>query len=497
MRSPVNLNTISPSRAPRGAAEGAPPGPGRLAPLAPPHPGATIGEVILLVYVFLRFSMINELVIQKIGFPTYVNYLLVPPLIVLALWSGRLASALTVRPGVLLTGFVVWMALSSPFGFWPGDSITLWFDYLRVSYLLYIAIACLVVTPVIYQRLMASMALATSLILVTSFTTAADAERFRLSYGAMLANPNDLATHLLFLFPACLFILLERKRSSVLWWATLSTILLLIGVVLRTGSRSGLLALTALLLVIWLYLSLPKKMILAGAAVVLGSIYLATVDPLVLQRYRLLWEDPQDVVGGEDGVVSPTELDSTRAAVASADHRKYQMERAFAEARMHPVFGTGPGQFMNAEGQQASEEGKRASWVGAHNTYLEVAAEMGFPGLLLHCGVLLVCFRRLSRIRKATRGSPELRSVHNMSTCLLLAILSYSTTTVFCHVAYKMYVPVLVGLTVAVMRFAEPLMGGPNAPRTAPALAGSPDSEPRRPAPIGLRSPQPRRGSLR
>jgi O-antigen ligase len=469
-------------------------GPGTT--VSPVHTTAfSTGAVILLVYVFLRFSMINELVVRSIGFPTYINYLLAPAVIMFAVWSGRLPSVLVARPGALITAFSVWLAVTTPFSLWIADSTTLLFEYLRASFLLYLGIACLVDTPLLFRRFTAALALATTLILVTSFTAAQDTERFQLLYGSMLANPNDLATHLLFLLPFCVFVLLDRKRTSPLWILALATTLVLIGVVLRTGSRSGFVVLLIVLFLIWLHVSPKFKVLFAAGAIVAGGLSLMVLDPVVLQRYRLLWSAPQETLTQEE--VDQDAVDAVKGATASSEQRRFLIERGLKEALLHPLFGTGPGQFINAEGEQFREEGRRAPWVGTHNTYLEVAAEMGLPGLFLYAGVLLVCFLKLNRIRKLTRRRPELRWLHNMSACLLLSLIGYSISTVFCHLAYKMYIPVLAGLTVAVMRFAESIAAQAQA-QVSPQAAYAGNGDPVRPnTGIGSRPRQPRRASFR
>ena len=56
----------------------------------------------------------------------------------------------------------------------------------------------------------------------------------------------------------------------------------------------------------------------------------------------------------------------------------------------HPIFGVGPGNFPAVT----------ATWRVAHNTYTELGAEAGVPGLLLFLALLGASMRRIRSVRK-------------------------------------------------------------------------------------------------
>jgi len=47
----------------------------------------------------------------------------------------------------------------------------------------------------------------------------------------------------------------------------------------------------------------------------------------------------------------------------------------------HPILGVGPGEFMDAEAEEAAVAGKKAMWHFTHNSYTELSSETGLPGL--------------------------------------------------------------------------------------------------------------------
>jgi len=74
--------------------------------------------------------------------------------------------------------------------------------------------------------------------------------------------------------------------------------------------------------------------------------------------------------------------------------------------RDHPLAGIGVGQFKSAVGAYSSVKNLALL---AHNTYLEIAAEMGIPGLILFLAIFVFSFRSLTQVRlAASRDGPAL-----------------------------------------------------------------------------------------
>src|ERR1043165_5782211 len=92
-------------------------------------------------------------------------------------------------------------------------------------------------------------------------------------------------------------------------------------------------------------------------------------------------------------------------------------ERGLGYMTSYPVFGVGVRNFPVAEGTispqaRRQERGLPVRWGAAHNTYIQIGAELGIPGLLLFLGLLWSTFaalRRAGRRRGATtREVPRL-----------------------------------------------------------------------------------------
>ena len=110
------------------------------------NPMRRMGMVLSLVFIFLRFSQLHELMTYMFGFNTYILYFCGPPAIALAIFSGGLRRVFSSRIAWMWAGFVLWMLLSTPFSFWRGESIALFGKYMRTEFPCLLLIAGLCVT---------------------------------------------------------------------------------------------------------------------------------------------------------------------------------------------------------------------------------------------------------------------------------------------------------------------------------------------------------------
>ena len=95
-----------------------------------------------------------------------------------------------------------------------------------------------------------------------------------------------------------------------------------------------------------------------------------------------------------------------------------------AEAKGFAVFGVGPNNFGTAEGRLSpfadrQQYGIGVRWNAPHNSFIQVGAELGVPGLVLFVGMIastFVALRRLVRRRPAPiEASPASRALQSSS----------------------------------------------------------------------------------
>lgn len=96
-------------------------------------------------------------------------------------------------------------------------------------------------------------------------------------------------------------------------------------------------------------------------------------------------------------------VDPRQSDVQAKDARLELWGAALGMARDHPLTGVGLGNFKSAVSAYGSGEGD--VWRMAHNAYLEIAAEMGLPGLTAFLGIIYTSCRSMDRLRRQVRRS--------------------------------------------------------------------------------------------
>jgi O-antigen ligase len=148
-------------------------------------------------------------------------------------------------------------------------------------------------------------------------------------------------------------------------------------------------------------------------------------------------------------VFSPEEEQTTNGDLESQIQRTELAKKAVGYTVTHPLFGVGPGQFGEVVWADAKMSGLRFPSLGTHNSYLQAASEMGIPGLIFYLGTLFGALSMSLRLYRRAMRDPRMSDVANMALCLFLALVAYSFSTLFHHVAYSRQLPTLAGITIA------------------------------------------------
>jgi O-antigen ligase len=424
---------------------------------------ASFGVFTLLIFVFLSYSRLADIFLPSLRIPLVTATLA----FIAVTLTGGLARAFTSKPGLWLTAFCLWLIAAVPFSSWPGGSFHMLTDKWFKSFLVFVIVAGALRTVKHCRLAVYTIAVADVTIAIRSLMIGGGSsdQRFALAGTGMLSNPNDLAQLLLLGLPFVLFPAMQKTagwRKKPMVALSVLGILLIVG---RTGSRAGTIVTCALALTMFASLSWRNKVkLLAGTALAV-----LLITPLVPreQRARIatIFSDNSDV---------------SVEAIGSREDRMTLLRQSIALTFRHPIFGVGPGVFDSAASLDAKSRGEDALWHETHNSYTQVSAEAGLPGFVFYLGTLIVCLRitRSLYTSKAEDRSPDVAS---MSYCLWLSLVIFSVTTFFSSVAYHLYLPLLAGLTVAFNQAA-----GANAPRASqavPAAALNPSFRARSPLP--------------
>lgn len=216
-------------------------------------------------------------------------------------------------------------------------------------------------------------------------------------------DPNDYGAAVALCLPIALSLLLERRpRFERLY--CLGCALVMVGGLAVAASRGGFLGLVVgLILLAWQSRTRFRKLMpLMSLMVGLGLVTIAS--PLGQRLFN-----------------------PTNADLASTQIREQLWSAALQMIKAHPIVGVGLGMFKPSA---ASLTNGKLDYI-AHNTYLEIAAEMGVPALFVYLMILLGSLQTLGKVRRqSTRMGPTL--LRQASPGLRSGVIGCSVSLSFC-----------------------------------------------------------------
>jgi O-antigen ligase len=273
----------------------------------------------------------------------------------------------------------------------------------------------------------------------------------RVTYGTMF-DPNDLAYFILVFLP---FNLIFVGRDRPLWIriACLSSFGSGILLILLSGSRGGLVAFAAVMLVFFVKSGAAKTwMKLVTVAL---SVAFFAYAPVNIERYSTLLSLESDYnISSEGG----------RLAIWSIGIRTMAA---------NPLTGVGVGNYGQAVGRDRISRGLTPRWQGAHNSAVQLGAETGVIGLGIFLWASLNVLRILNQAKKTARRAEMVR-IADMS---FLGFVGMFTASLFLSQGYSVYWAFYVALSAAVSQMLireqpKTLRVAPN--RRSASVGGSP-----------------------
>lgn len=130
-------------------------------------------------------------------------------------------------------------------------------------------------------------------------------------------------------------------------------------------------------------------------------------------------------------------------------------KRGFGYMAGNPVLGVGVRCFPVAEGTLSAQAAQQSigigfKWSTAHNSFVQIGAELGVGGLLLFCAMLANALRQLWRIaRLRPRGDLRLQTRVSLAQALIASMVGFVLTGFFLSMAYGAVLYLFVGQIVA------------------------------------------------
>jgi O-antigen ligase len=236
--------------------------------------------------------------------------------------------------------------------------------------------------------------------------------RIKGSIGGMFDNPNDLALHLVTMFPLAL-----ASRYLLMKIIYFATALLIVAGIVVTFSRGGFLALMAASLVLIWKLVRSSRWLLPPVAAALVVLFMLFAPGSYKARLSTSDDD-------------------------SAMTRFDDFKRSLFVAARHPVVGVGMGNYI------LFSNSNKAS----HNAYTQVAAEMGVAALAFYILFIVAPLKRLRGIERRSFETKSERRFYYAAAALQASLIGYMVASFFASVAFLWYIYYLVGYAVCLRR---------------------------------------------
>lgn len=350
-----------------------------------------------------------------------------------------------VGPTKYLAAFFVWMILSLSGALVVGTSFDVVFGNFVKTAVMFVIVAGAIRGPRDVERLaMVYLVSATlyAVVVITRFDLGAG-EAWRLGH-LYYYDANDFATFAVTALPFGLYFLHAAQRSSTRTFAALSLCVLAVAFV-RTGSRGGFIALVAVTaFIVFRYTAIALRWRLAATAIVALVVVGTASDQYWVQMGTIL-----------------SDADYNRTDESG---RMQIWRRGVGYMFRNPVFGVGPGNFQAAEGMLSSfaarqQLGRGVRWNAAHNSYIQVGAELGLPGLFIFVAMIASTFGLLRRLNRSYALADDDRDENPraLTNALTASLVGFVVGAYFLSLVYTELLYMLVAISVGLCKVAHPV----------------------------------------
>jgi O-antigen ligase len=233
-------------------------------------------------------------------------------------------------------------------------------------------------------------------------------------------DPNDTAYVLLSLFPLCLYFV-QFDAGLLKRLIAIATVCGAVATILLTGSRGGMVAFGAVLLMLLLMrttgVGLGRKILVV---LVLASGSFLVKEKIDVERYLTLSELSSDY------------------NVTSEGGRMKLWGEALDLSLAHPLTGVGVHCFSTAADQARRLAGESyLRWHAVHNSFLQVAAEVGLIGFAIYLLIHLRSLGTFIRLRRAPPQAAESVEIGALSGVMLLGFAGLMMSGFFLSQGYS------------------------------------------------------------
>ncbi|WP_332671491.1 putative O-glycosylation ligase, exosortase A system-associated [Aromatoleum sp.] len=321
-------------------------------------------------------------------------------------------------PVKALIVFIVWMAITTAFAVYPGESL------IQLNKILKIQLMTLVALAVLHERLHIQSFVWINVLSIGFYgvkggiyTIATGGGGRVWGPGGFIGGNNEVGLAILVTIPLMYYLYLTTPHKWIK--RGLAGAMLLSAVsVLGTQSRGAFLAIGAMSLVLWW--RAPRKMLFGTALVATGVAALAIMPWSVGEKVDSItnYETDSSAMG---------RINAWETAVNIANDRVFGAGFEMYEKVVWAVYAPNP-----AEDRASDPSIVRA----AHSIYFQVLGEHGWIGLILFMIVWWFVWRDAAQLRRRTRGDPELEWIFHLAGMLQVSLVGYGVGGAFLSLAY-------------------------------------------------------------
>ena len=410
------------------------------------NPFRRIAFYFALAAIFVRFSVVHEVLAVVLNLDLYLLYIVMPPALLGVAFTGGFQRLFKAKSSRYWALFLVWLCLSAVFSAWRGGSAHELYLYVKGEYLMLFVTGGLVMTWKEFRLVMYTMFLAavTDLAVGRMFMrNSMDRIDFNMG-GSTIANSNDFAVHLILMTAFLLYMLLIPKAPTVVRLACLPMLGYAGFLILSTGSRGAMVALVIFVLFTAVMGTARQRIFVVAAVPVMAIVILAVMPRDTLLRLSAF--------GSDSGSGSDLVLEE---AGGSSEMRRALLIKSLEYTIQHPLFGVGPGRFSDFEGGESQREGRKGLWHETHNSFTQISSECGIPALLFFLAALISAFRLALKTYRRSRENPANIDISVAAFCIMLGMVGFMAAATFANFGYRFYEPAMCGLCIVMYEAAR------------------------------------------
>lgn len=383
---------------------------------------------VFLLYIFADMSVIQTLFpfLAAVKFQKIVTAIAILGIFIQSQYFQHAKRGIFSKQGYILMFIVLCMLMSIPFSIWPSGSLhfiteTFWKTLVLVVLTLAYSRSDDALNKIIWAYILAFGMLA--------FTTVMAAGSGRMEISDAY-DPNDTALQFLMALPFAFWWFKGahgQKRKLMMGIC----LLLLVGIV-WTQSRGGFVGLLAVIAISMVQMkSFEKKGFVKIAFFVSAILMIALYFGGTAYKKRMA------------SMLNPSEDYNT----TSASGRIAIWKRGIDMMLSDPLSGIGVANFVTADGRLYADISSR--WNTAHNSFIQIGAEIGFPGLMAFVFLILSSVRDIAKIAASYRFSENEKRALTVSNSLIGSWVAFIISGSFLSAAYTTSFYFLVSLSIA------------------------------------------------